>query len=112
MPDFLKKTGIKFFLGFSLIVFGLIMYYVVSVLISPPSAPFGLNASAGNASVVLSWKGSWRATSYNVKRATVSGGPYTTIASAKPPYADNSVSNDTTYYYVVTAVNTGGESQD
>jgi len=79
--------------------------------VSSPSAPVGLSASAGNAQVVLSWGVSTGATSYNVKRATVSGGPYTVIASSGgSDYIDNSVSNGTTYYYVVSAVNSMGQS--
>ncbi|MFN2513924.1 MAG: hypothetical protein ABR568_21220, partial [Pyrinomonadaceae bacterium] len=47
---------------------------------TPPAAPTGLTATAGNAQVALSWTASSGATSYNVKRSTTSGGPYTTIA--------------------------------
>src|SRR5204863_172389 len=47
----------------------------------PPAAPIGLAATAGNAQVALSWNASATAASYAVKRATVSGGPYTAIAS-------------------------------
>ena len=51
------------------------------------------------------------ATTYNVKRATVSGGPYTTVASpTTTAYADSGLTNGTTYYYVVTAVTSQGES--
>jgi hypothetical protein len=80
--------------------------------VTPPSAPTGLSATAGNAHVVLSWTASSGATSYNVKRATVSGGPYGTIASAVPgtSYDDTTAANGTTYFYVVSAVNSGGES--
>jgi hypothetical protein len=54
---------------------------------------------------------SLNAASYNVKRATVSGGPYTTIASvADTGYADTGLTPDTTYYYVVSAVSPGHES--
>ncbi|HEU6447322.1 MAG TPA: cellulase family glycosylhydrolase, partial [Verrucomicrobiae bacterium] len=77
-----------------------------------PSAPTGLSATAGNAQVALSWTASTGASSYNVKRATVNGGPYTTIATgvASPTYTDSSLANGTTYYYVVSAVNSSGES--
>src|SRR5208282_1772351 len=70
---------------------------VVSSAGSPPNAPVNLTAAGGNAKVVLSWSASTGATSYNVKRATVSGGPYTTIASPTTAgYTDNSVANGTT----------------
>jgi hypothetical protein len=59
----------------------------------------------------LSWSASSGATSYNLKRSTTNGGPYTTIASpTTTSYTDTGVTNGTTYYYVVSAVNTAGES--
>jgi fibronectin type 3 domain-containing protein len=79
--------------------------------LSVPVAPTGLTATAGNAQVVLSWTASASATSYNVKRSTTSGGPYTIVNSpAATNYADTGLSNGTPYYYVVTAVNAAGES--
>ncbi len=78
---------------------------------SVPLAPTNLAAMAGNAQVSLSWNTSAGATDYNVKRAAVNGGPYTTIASpTTTAYTDSSVTNGTTYYYVVSATNAGGES--
>ena len=52
------------------------------------------------------------ATSYNVKRATVSGGPYTTIATGvtATTYNNSGLTGGTTYYYVVSAVSSLGES--
>ena len=80
--------------------------------VSPPAAPTGLTATAGNAQVTLAWSAVTGAASYNVKRATISGGPYTTIAGSVTTtgYIDSSVTNGTTYYYVVAAVTPGGES--
>ncbi len=76
-----------------------------------PAAPTGLQAAAGNGQVSLTWNPSSGATSYNVKRSTTSGGPYTTIASpTTPSYTDTGLTNGTPYYYVVTAVNSAGES--
>src|SRR5207253_1676601 len=40
----------------------------------PPAAPSGLVASPSNAQVALTWNASATATSYSVKRATISGG--------------------------------------
>jgi autotransporter-associated beta strand protein len=79
----------------------------LTVLSAPP---IGLTAMAGNAQVALNWGASAGATSYNVKRATVSGGPYTIIANpTTTSYTDTSVASGTTYYYVVSTINTGGE---
>ena len=59
-----------------------------------------------------SWNASTGATGYNVKRALVSGGTYTTVTNglANTSYTDSSVSNGMQYYYVVTALNAGAES--
>src|SRR5271165_556768 len=76
-----------------------------------PSAPTGLAANAGNAQVSLTWNASAGATSYHVKRATVSGGPYIQIvAPISPSYTDTGLTNGTKYLYVVSAVNSAGES--
>jgi len=75
-----------------------------------PVTPVGLVAVPGNAKVSLSWLPSAGAASYNLKRATVSGGPYTNLASLTTlGYPDAGLANGTTYYYVVSAVNGGGE---
>jgi fibronectin type 3 domain-containing protein len=76
----------------------------------PPAAPIHLTATPGNAVVTLTWTASLGATSYNVKRATTNGGPYTQLAApTAPTYTDSSVTNGTTYYYVVSALNAAGE---
>jgi len=79
-------------------------------VVVPPAAPTGVNATAGNAHVALTWNAVGGATSYNVKRSTTSGSGYSTIASpATTSYDDTSAANGTTYYYVISAVNTGVE---
>ncbi len=78
---------------------------------SAPPPPTGLTPTAGNAQVALTWNASSGATSYNVKRSTTSGGPYTTITNvATTSYTDTGLANGTTYYYVVSALNSNGES--
>jgi len=78
---------------------------------NPPPAPTGLTASAANAQVNLTWNASSGATAYYVKRSTTSGGPYAQIATpTATSYADNSASNGTKYYYVVSAYNSYGQS--
>jgi fibronectin type 3 domain-containing protein len=77
-----------------------------------PPAPASLAASWSDGQIALSWAASLGATSYNLKRSTTTGGPYTTIASGLTTlsYTDSGLTDGTTYYYVVTAVNSGGES--
>jgi parallel beta-helix repeat protein len=77
----------------------------------PPPAPTGVAAQAGNAQVALSWSAANTATSYNIKRATVSGGPYTTVGTAtSTSFTNTGLTNGTTYYFVVSAVNAAGQS--
>jgi len=79
----------------------------------PPAAPSALTAVAGPGQVSLSWNASPGATSYDIKRSTTSGGPYTqTNTATTVSFVDTSVTNGTTYYYVVTAVNSSGQSGD
>jgi len=78
-----------------------------------PPTPTGLTATAGNAQVILAWTANTGAASYHVKRSTTAGGPYTQIANpAATNYTDTSLTNGTTYYYVVSAVNSAGESNN
>ena len=84
---------------------------VVAANLFTASPPSGLQAMAGNGQVALNWTAPLGASSYNLKRATLSGGPYMTLASLTVTnYTDFNVTNGTTYYYVVSAVKSGGES--
>ncbi len=77
------------------------------------SAPTGLLAAPGNGSVSLTWTVVSGATSYNVYRATSTGTLGTKTKIGFPTggaYLDSAVTNGTTYYYQVTAVNDAGES--
>jgi VCBS repeat-containing protein len=81
-----------------------------------PSAPTGLIGVVTNINqIILSWAATPGATSYNVKRSTVFGGTYTNIAANvlnSTNYLDARLPGSTTFYYVVSAVNAGGESLD
>lgn len=77
-------------------------------------SPSSLTATGGSSKIDLSWDSVSRAESYTIKRSLSDGGPYTVIAEnvTDTSYTDTDVINDTTYYYVVTAINSGGESEN
>jgi len=78
----------------------------ILVALDPPAT---LMAAAGDAQTSLSWPASLGANSYTVKRATVSGGPYVTVGCpTNTTFTDTTLQNGTTYYYVVSALYTGG----
>lgn len=88
---------------------------VVETMAAPtvPVTPANLTAIAGDGLVNLSWNASTGASSYTVKRSLTSGGPYTTLATITgTSYSDTVVTNGTTYYYVVNAVNSVGTSSN
>ena len=90
------------------------LHSAVSSCLAPPPTPQNLAAEGGDNRVILAWSSSLGATRYVVKRATTSGGPYTTIAPnvKGAGYTDMTALNGTTYYYVVSAANSLGESGD
>ncbi|MFC1976782.1 hypothetical protein ACFLWS_00720 [Chloroflexota bacterium] len=74
----------------------------------PPAAPSGLGATSGDSQVSLDWSDNSEGdlASYNVYRG-LSSGNYTYIDNVVAPtsdYTDTGLSNNVTYYYVVTAV--------
>jgi hypothetical protein len=77
-----------------------------------PAAPTGLTATAGNHQVALSWTASTGATSYSVYRGTAAGGESGTAIGTvtTTSYTDTGLTNGTTYYYKVAAVNASGTS--
>lgn len=80
---------------------------------APPTAPTGLLANPGDGEVALDWADHAEpGVTYSVYRSTTSGGGYSAVESglATSEYTDNTVTNGTIYYYVVTAGNVGGES--
>jgi cellulose 1,4-beta-cellobiosidase len=72
-----------------------------------------LNAiDTSSTQINLAWNSAVSATGYNLKRSTTSGGAYTIIATNLPylNYSDTGLATGTAYYYVVSAVNSFGES--
>lgn len=79
----------------------------------PPVAPTILSVTTNYGQVTLTWSAVTGATSYNVKRSPHSGGPYTTVANVTTnTYTDTGLSDGTTYYYVISALNGSTESQN
>jgi hypothetical protein len=78
-----------------------------------PDVPANLVASATNLAVKLTWSPALNATSYNVKRTTTNGGPYPFLINvAATNYSDVVATPGTTYFYVVSATNSFGESSN
>nr|WP_269669433.1 S8 family serine peptidase [Paenibacillus sp. GSMTC-2017] len=77
-----------------------------------PAAPTAVVALPGNASVQLSWSAAAGASTYTVKRGTATSGPFAPVAVnlTTTSFNDVSLTNGTTYYYVITASNGAGES--
>ena len=89
-----------------------------SIDTTPPAAPTGLSATAGDGIVWLDWNGNTEPdlAGYNIYRSTtpgVYGEPLNASLLDSPNYTDSDVNNGITYYYVVTAVDTSmNESYD
>ena len=84
---------------------------------TPPDAPTGLSANPGDASVALDWADNTEPdlAGYRIYRSTSSGsnGSALTPDPVGSSYSDSGLDNGTTYFYVVTAVDTSGnESVD
>jgi hypothetical protein len=61
----------------------------------------------------LTWSAAAGATSYNVKRSLIDGGPYIVVTNlAATTCTDAGLINNRTYYYVVSPVNALGEGPD
>lgn len=99
---------------------------VLMVALAVWVAPWGLlipaNAQSAPHSITLSWVapspigGSGTIAGYNVYRSTTTGGPYTKLTSTPVTplsYSDTTGAAGTTYFYVVTTVDSAGnESVD
>jgi hypothetical protein len=80
---------------------------------TPPAAPTGLTATGGDAQVSLNWdaNGEPDLAGYRVYRSTTPGSGYVELSSGLitgTSLMDSSVSNGTTYFYVVRAEDAAG----
>ncbi|WP_088105416.1 pectate lyase [Halalkalibacter urbisdiaboli] len=84
------------------------------IYVEATDSPKGLTATIGDQKVELNWISAKGASSYNIKRSTNEDGPYEIIQSnvSETRYVDSQLVNDQTYYYVVSAVNSFGESKN
>ncbi|HPI91898.1 MAG TPA: fibronectin type III domain-containing protein [Deltaproteobacteria bacterium] len=77
------------------------------------TAPTGVAVSEGNGYITITWTDAPGAVSYNIYWSIIPGvtlASGTKISGATSPYIHTGLTNGTTYYYVVTAVYTAGES--
>jgi titin len=85
-----------------------------TTLLSVPSAPSGLTATAISAGQInLSWSDVANETGFKIERKTGSGGTYTQIATTGAnitTYSDTGLTAGTTYFYRVRATNASGDS--
>ena len=85
--------------------------FTIAINPQAPPAPTGLSATAGDATVTLTWNGVAGANSYCVYRSDISGTGYEYIdQTSTPSYTDSGLTNSKTYYYVVSAVKGSMES--
>lgn len=73
------------------------------------AAPGGVAAVGGQRQVTVSWSAVAGATTYSLRRATASGGPYTPVATTGAlSAADRDLAPGTRYFYVVRAADASG----
>lgn len=83
-----------------------------ATFISPPQDVAA--APDSDTEITVTWAAVAGALSYNVKRSTADGGPYSTIATGVTDlsYPDSGLTAATEYFYVVSATGAGGEGAD
>lgn len=84
-----------------------------AVAVAVPPAPAGVSATAGGGQVTLSWNAVSGTTGYNIYWSTAPGlttATGTKITGASSPYIQAELFDGTPYYFIVTALNSLGES--
>lgn len=89
---------------------------LIPSVVSLPAVPTGVTAIPGSSSVSVVFPNVPKATSYNIYRSTTSGGEaiyksgILASGGTSTLFTDTNVTNGTTYYYKVTALNAAGET--
>lgn len=83
----------------------------------PPSVPQNVNGNVISTNVTLTWEapgnnGGSSIVRYSIYRATITNGPYNWVVNTTElTYNDTGLVNGQTYFYVITAANSIGDSQ-
>ena len=84
---------------------------ITAAPVATPVTPTSIVGMAGQNQFSLSWQVSSGATSYEIRRSTSASGPFDLIGTTGNNwFTDTSVTPGTTYYYVLIAKNTVGQS--
>ncbi|MFZ4454669.1 MAG: T9SS type A sorting domain-containing protein [Bacteroidales bacterium] len=77
-----------------------------------PSVPVGLTATGNSNQIKLTWAAAAGALGYNLYRSTSSGSGYTLVAAGlnSATFNDTGITSGVRYYYIVTQINSGNES--
>ena len=106
MTNYYQKTIIAIFF-----LFFIIFSFIPIASGDTPMPPAGLSVISGNHEASFTWEPVAGATEYVIWRTDTSGGPYDFVAQTQVNgYADHTINNGDTYYYVVTALNADGQS--
>ncbi|WP_259620158.1 InlB B-repeat-containing protein [Paenibacillus doosanensis] len=82
-------------------------------IMNVPGVPVIQSAAAGDAQVTVTWTQVPGASGYKIYQSTAAGSyanPLTTVSGAVYSYTSSGLKNGTPYYYVVKAINEGGDS--
>ncbi len=111
VTDYSASTNATYYYQVAAMTSGGTSPFVISnVTTTPPAAPTNLVATPDRSRITVTWTAPAGAMSYEISRATVTGGPYTNIATGvlATPFVDQTVSEGITYYYVIAATGAGG----
>ncbi|MFX1249822.1 MAG: fibronectin type III domain-containing protein, partial [Promethearchaeota archaeon] len=90
----------------------------IKLIPGTPSPPLNLNLTSDTTQIILNWNvpqtnSSYTIIKYIIYRSSTSGGPYINLANTTAlSFIDTTVLEGNTYYYIVTAINSIGESEN